>query len=207
MTRYPAEDAAAPTFVFGHGAGAGERHPWMCRVAAGLAARGVAVVTFDFPYMRDRRSRPDPPAVLEDEFARVWHEVATGLPADARLFAGGKSMGGRIASQVAANDTFAPRPKGLVFFGYPLHPPGAPSRRRDRHLPAVRAPLLFLHGTRDPFGAPEEMRDLAATLEGAELHLVDDGDHSLVATRRRDPAGQSVEHAVDVAARWMRARA
>jgi predicted alpha/beta-hydrolase family hydrolase len=119
------------------------------------------------------------------------------------VFAGGKSMGGRIASQAAAGGALSPTPAGLVFFGYPLHPPGAPSRRRDRHLPDVGCPMLFLHGTRDPFGDAGEMQALAANLKDAQLHLVPGGDHSLAALKRDDPSGQSVETAADVAARWM----
>jgi predicted alpha/beta-hydrolase family hydrolase len=200
MERYPA-GGLAPTLVFAHGAGAGERHPWMLRVAAGLAARGVSVVTFEFPYMQAKRGRPDPAAVLERTFADVWHEIA-GATHGPALFAGGKSMGGRIASQAAASGALAPSPAGLVFFGYPLHPPGAAAKRRDSHLPAVRAPMLFVHGTRDPFGAEDEMTSLAAALP-ATLHLVRGGDHSLATTRRDDRDGKGLADAMDVAARWM----
>ena len=206
MTRYPA-GPSAPTFVFAHGAGAGEAHPWMRRVAEGLAARGVAVVTFEFPYMRQKKDRPDAAPVLEEEFGRVWREVSADLASTGRLFAGGKSMGGRIASQAVAKGVLSPVPAGLVFFGYPLHPPGAPTQRRDRHLPDVRAPLLFLHGTRDPFGDPDEMRALVAGLRGAELQLIDGGDHSLIAPKRQDPGGGSIEGTIALAARWMLARA
>ena len=119
------------------------------------------------------------------------------------MFAGGKSMGGRIASQVAALKGFTPAPAGLVFFGYPLHPPGKPEQRRDRHLPNVAAPMLFLSGTRDPFGSPEEFRELTATLSDATLELVDGGDHSLVVAKSRDRMGEALEHAMDTAARWI----
>lgn len=112
-------------------------------------------------------------------------------------------MGGRIASQVAAQAGFDPAPTGLIFFGYPLHPPAKPQQRRDAHLPKVAAPMLFLHGTRDPFGTPEEMQQLVASLSGATLEIIDGGDHSLVAPKRADPAGKSVEHAVDIAVRWI----
>jgi predicted alpha/beta-hydrolase family hydrolase len=175
----------------------------MRTVAGGLAAHGVSVVTFEFPYMADRRSRPDAAPVLEGVLAEVWRDVTSECPAGHAVFAGGKSMGGRIASQAAAANALSPPPAGLVFFGYPLHPPGAPARRRDRHLSAVRAPMLFLHGTRDPFGDPDEMRDLVSGLPSSRLHLVSGGDHSLVATKREDPSGRSVDGAIAVAARWM----
>jgi hypothetical protein len=202
MQRYPAP-AGAPLLVLAHGAGAGERHPWMRTVAGGLAAHGISVVTFEFPYMKDKRSRPDAAPVLEGAFAEVWRDVTREFSSGHAAFAGGKSMGGRIASQAAAANVLSPPPAGLVFFGYPLHPPGAPGTRRDRHLSAVKAPMLFLHGTRDPFGDPDEMRDLVSRLPTSLLHVVAGGDHSLVATKREDPSGRSVDAAVAVAARWM----
>jgi predicted alpha/beta-hydrolase family hydrolase len=120
------------------------------------------------------------------------------------MIAGGKSMGGRIASQVAGRGGFDPPPAALVFFGYPLHPPNQPAKRRDAHLPHVAAPMLFLHGTRDPFGSPDEMRELVASLPHATLHLIDGGDHSLV-VKRKD-GGNSVERAVETAAAWIKER-
>src|SRR5580765_4831771 len=149
MRDYPAADPAAPTLIFGHGAGAGHEHPWILRLGKGLADRGVRVVTFNFPYRAEGRKLPDKPAVLEAAFGAVWTGVIT-ADRDAgrsggRYFAGGKSMGARISSQVAAADGFTPPAAGLVFFGYPLHPPAKPDQRRDRHLPKVGAPMLFLH--------------------------------------------------------------
>jgi uncharacterized protein len=190
-----------PTLLLAHGAGAGKHHPWMLRVARGLEERGVTVVTFNFPYMEAKRSVPDPGPVLEEAYANVWRESTAGVRGP--VFAGGKSMGGRIASQAAARGLFDPAPAGLVFFGYPLHPPGRANQQRDKHLPQVTAPMLFLHGTRDPFGSPDEMRDLVAGLSGATLEMIDGGDHSLVAPKRPDPKGQSLERGLDVAAAWM----
>lgn len=117
------------------------------------------------------------------------------------MIAGGKSMGGRIASQVAARHGFTPAPGALIYFGYPLHPPHQPAKRRDAHLGQITVPMLFLHGTRDPFGSPDEMQQLVATLPNATLHLVDGGDHSLV-VKRKDSA-DSVERAVEAAAGWL----
>lgn len=200
VRRYPA-GRSAPTLVLAHGAGAGHDHPWIRRVAQGLADRGVSVATFDFPYVAAGRRTPDRGPVLEQRLADVWREVVG--RSRGRFFAGGKSMGGRIASQVAAAGTFTPAPAGLVFLGYPLHPPGKPARRRDRHLPAVGCPMLFLHGTRDPFGSPEELVALVDGLEHATLHVVEGGDHSLVARKRDDPDGQSIDRALDAAAAWL----
>jgi predicted alpha/beta-hydrolase family hydrolase len=198
---YETPAADAPTFVFAHGAGAGETHPWMIRVAEGLAAHGIRVVTFNFPYMEAHKKVPDKGPELEQAFARTWREIAA--HARGPMFAGGKSMGGRIASQTAAKAAFDPAPVGLVFFGYPLHPPAAPKQRRDRHLPSITQPMLFLHGTRDSFGSPEEMTALMQTLPTATLQLIDGGDHSLVAPKRQDPEGRSVDTAIDAAARWI----
>jgi predicted alpha/beta-hydrolase family hydrolase len=192
-----AEDA--PALVLGHGAGAGKDHPWMIRVAEGLEARGIRVVTFNFPYMDAGKSVPDPPAVLEAAFAKVWKDAAS----KGRMFAGGKSMGGRIASQVAAKHGFDPAPAGLVFFGYPLHPPGKPAQRRDKHLPDITAPMLFLHGTRDPFGSPEEMGELVKSVPNARLEIVEGGDHSLAAPKRQDPGGGSLNRAIAFAAAFV----
>jgi predicted alpha/beta-hydrolase family hydrolase len=196
---YPAQDPSAPRLVLAHGAGAGHDHAWMIRVAKGLAARGVHVVTFNFPYIERKKSVPDPAPVLESAFVDIWKGAGA-------RFAGGKSMGGRMASQVAAKQAFVPPPAGLVYFGYPLHPPGKPDQRRDKHLASIEAPMLFLHGTRDPFGSPDEMTALVKTLgERARLEVIDGGDHSLVAPKRQDPKGASVEHAMDIAAKWMHA--
>jgi predicted alpha/beta-hydrolase family hydrolase len=196
------------TLVLAHGAGAGSAHPWMTRVAAGLEARGIQVVTFDFPYIRAGKSVPDRAPVLEAAWRDVWKGVVE--RATGPVFAGGKSMGGRIAAMVAArfgSDGFEPAPTGLVFFGYPLHPPAKPQQRRDAHLPHIRVPMLFLHGTRDGFGTPEEMESLVSTLPHATLRLCDQGDHSLIAPKKIDPTGERLEEAMEFAASWMSSRA
>jgi uncharacterized protein len=112
-------------------------------------------------------------------------------------------MGGRIASQVAARGGFEPAVAGLVFFGYPLHPPGKPEQRRDKHLPDVRAPMLFVHGTRDPFGTPDEFADLLGQLPTAEIHSVVGGDHSLMAPKKSSHPDASFDRALDVVAAWI----
>ena len=193
-----------PTLVLAHGAGAGKDHPWMRQVTQALTAAGLRVVTFNFPYIDAKRGAPDRPAVLEETIARVWREAAA--EAQGPMFAGGKSMGGRIASQVAARVGFDPPAAGLLFFGYPLHPPGRPEQRRDAHLANITAPMLFLQGTRDPFGSPDEMQALVKTLGRlARLEIVDDGDHSLVAPKRTD--SKSLERAIAIAAAWILDRA
>jgi predicted alpha/beta-hydrolase family hydrolase len=186
-----------PTVVLAHGAGAGQAHPWMRHVAAGMEARGCRVVTFDFPYMAEGRKMPDKAPVLEAAFIKVWEDAAR--DATGPMIAAGKSMGGRMASMVAARSAFTPAPAGLIFFGYPLHPPGKPTQRRDAHLPAVAAPMLFVHGTRDPFGTPDEMVGLTDQLPGASLHLVEKGDHSLI-TRRGAPV---TEELLDSVHQWL----
>jgi predicted alpha/beta-hydrolase family hydrolase len=189
------------TVVLAHGAGAGRDHPWMKRVVRAFEQHGARVVTFNFPYMDAGRSAPDRAPVLEAHFAAVWKDAVAG--ATGPLIAAGKSMGGRIASQVAAGGGFDPAPSGLIFFGYPLHPPAKPTQRRDKHLPDIAAPMLFLHGTRDPFGSPDELRALVTSLPRATLEIVDGGDHSLVAGKKIDPAGESVDKAVLTAMNWV----
>lgn len=196
------QPAASPvaTLVLAHSAGAGQDHPWMTRVSSGLADRGITVCTFDFPYMEARRRTPDKGPVLEAAFVAAWTEVAR-LSAGP-LFAGGKSMGGRIATQVAAQQALHPTPAGIVCFGYPLHPPGKPTNRRDRHLPQIPVPLLFLSGTRDPFGSPDELRALAAGLRNASLTLFVGGDHSIQGPKRKG-APDLLAQAIETAAEWM----
>lgn len=189
---------SSPVLVLAHGAGAGSSHPWMRHVVAELEARGVRVVTFDFPYVIEGRKVPDRGPVLEAAFAAQWAKVAA--TSTGPIYAGGKSMGGRIASQVAAAGAFSPAPAGLIFFGYPLHPPGNPEQRRDRHLPNITVPMLFVHGTRDPFGSKEEMRELIDELPTSTLNLVEGGDHSLV-TGRGKPVSAAV---LDYVRDWMR---
>ena len=154
----------------------------------------MPVVTFDFPYMAEGRKLPDKAPVLEARFVEVWEAAAR--TATGPLVAAGKSMGGRIASMVAARHAFVPAPAGLVYFGYPLHPPGKPAQRRDAHLPAITAPMLFVHGTKDPFGTPEEMGTLTAALPTATLRLVERGDHSLIQKRGTPVADDVIESVV-----------
>jgi predicted alpha/beta-hydrolase family hydrolase len=201
---YRSESATA-ALVVGHGAGAGQTSPFMVRTAEGLAARGIATATFDFPYMTARRSGPDRPPVLEqawrDAIAQARSELA-GLP----LFIGGKSMGGRISSQVASQGVEGV--SGLIFLGYPLHPPGKPEQRRDAHLPAIKEPMLFVQGSRDAFGTADEIRQLLPKLQHATLHEIPNGDHSFKVSGRGAPKPDQVLGAIlDVVHKWIVERA
>jgi predicted alpha/beta-hydrolase family hydrolase len=165
---------APRTLILAHGAGASMDSPFMDRVAAGVAAAGVRVVRFEFPYMRARRESggrrpPDRmPALLD-----AWNETIDALGPASGLVIGGKSMGGRVASLVADERGVA----GLVCLGYPFHPPGKPDRLRTEHLAGLRTPTLILQGTRDPFGSPAEIAgySLSRTIE---VRFLEDGDHS-----------------------------
>jgi predicted alpha/beta-hydrolase family hydrolase len=201
---YPAADTHA-AMLLAHGAGAGQRHAYMIGTAERLAARGVSVVTFDFAYTERGNKLPDPNDALEACLRAAFD--ATRARTDARLFVGGKSMGGRIASQCAANGTIDP--KGLVFLGYPLHPPKKPEQRRDKHLPKVRAPMLFVQGSRDVFGTSEEVAPLVATLTatapGTRFFAIDRADHSHAVPKRAGVPQEKVYATIaDVIVEWMR---
>ena len=177
LTVYSSDDVVAG-LVLAHGAGGGQKSRFMIDAARAFAARGISTATFDFPYMAAGRSVPDKAPVLEQSWrdaiaAARAHGAFKGVP----LFIGGKSMGGRISSHVAAQHVEGIA--GLVFLGYPLHPPGRPEQRRDAHLPDIREPMLFVQGSRDLFGTADEIRALLPRLNSrAELFEVADGDHS-----------------------------
>ena len=212
---YAAAAAAAPPMLaLAHGAGADQRHRFMVAVAEGLSARGFDVVTFNFLYMEQRRRTPDRTDALESCWRRAIDAVE--MRARGPLFLGGKSMGGRIASQVAAQPRDRPpadderrrtRVAGLVFLGYPLHPPGKPSQLRDKHLPAVPAPMLFVQGARDAFGTPDELAPVVARCASATVHVVADADHSFAVPKR---SGRSESHVVgeilEAVSSWIRSR-
>jgi predicted alpha/beta-hydrolase family hydrolase len=175
-TVYLADEQTGTLLVLAHGAGAGQQHPFMVRTARGLAARGVDVVTFDFPYMHARRKLPDRAPVLEDCFHRVIDAVREWAPElTRRLFIGGKSMGGRIATHLASQGLDGLH--GTLALGYPLHPPGKPEQRRDAHLASIVVPTLFASGTRDTFGTLEELAEAALLVDGARVHVLDGADH------------------------------
>ena len=191
--------------VLAHGAGAPQTHPWMVGMARAVASRGVPVVTFNFLYAQGRRRAPDKPDVLEATWRAAMAAVRERL-APKRLCIGGKSMGGRIASMVAAHpdvDVAA-----VVLLGYPLHPPGKPTQLRTAHLPAVRAPMLFVQGTRDPFGGPGELAPyLEGLAAGTRLFPIDGGDHSLALPKSRgETLAQTLGRVADEVVRFTASR-
>lgn len=195
--------SAAACYVFAHGAGAGMAHPFMAAVAADLATNGVATLRYQFPYMEKRSRRPDPPALCHATVrAAVGKaaELAPGLP----LFAGGKSFGGRMTSQAQAAAPI-PNLRGLVFVGFPLHPPGKPSVERADHLFKVEVPMLFLQGARDEFAELELLEPLVKKLgERATLQLFEDADHSFHVPARSGRKDAEVRRElVQTLARWI----
>jgi len=188
---YTAEQPAVAALVLGHGAGADQHSAFMVAFANALSDLGLDVVTFNFFYTEQKRKLPDRAPVLEECYRAVIAAVRRRLDsATSALFIGGKSMGGRIATQVAAENAALPL-KGLVLLGYPLHPPGQPQKLRDAHLPSVRRPMLFVQGSRDAFGTPDELEPIFARLSPTpSLHVVEGGDHSFKVSRK-DPARQS----------------
>jgi len=163
--------------IFGHGAGAGMDHPFMERASQSLAGKGIATFRYQFPYMQQGKKRPDSSKVLivtVRSAVAAASEIAGSVP----LFAGGKSMGGRMTSRAEA-ESHLEGVDGLVFFGFPLHPPGSPSTERAEHLFKVGIPMLFLQGTRDKLAQVELMTDICGELGSrATLHIVEGGDHS-----------------------------
>jgi predicted alpha/beta-hydrolase family hydrolase len=176
-------DGARLLYVLAHGAGAGMRHPFLETIAQRLAQSGIATLRYQFPYMERRAGRPDPPAVAAATVRAAVAEatrVAPGLP----LLAGGKSFGGRMTSTAQAE---APLPgvRALVFFGFPLHPPGRPDDKRAEHLARIEIPMLFLQGTRDEFADLKLLQPVVERLGArARLHLVEGGDHSFHVLKR-----------------------
>jgi uncharacterized protein len=170
--------AAAATVVLAHGAGAPMDSPFMNVMAAGLAACGLRVARFEFPYMRARREEgrrraPDREPVLRRAWTEAVAALGGALGGGSRLVIGGKSMGGRMASYVA--DEVGAR--GLVCLGYPFHPPGEPGRLRTAHLAGLRTSTLIVQGTRDPFGGPEDVAGYELS-PSIRLAWMEDGDHS-----------------------------
>ncbi|BCS35753.1 alpha/beta hydrolase [Luteitalea sp. TBR-22] len=202
-TQYDPEGPARHTLILAHGAGAGQAHPWMRARAADLAARGVRVVTFDFPYVTARRKVPDRAPVLIAAWRAVVDDVARRWP-DVPLAIGGKSMGGRMATMLVAEPDAPAAVRGCVALGYPLHPPGKPEQLRVAHLGAIRVALLVVQGGRDPFGGPDDIRrEFAAA--GAHPTVVDMpfGGHGFE-VRARD-ARQADEYArvADAVSQWL----
>ncbi|RPI26540.1 MAG: alpha/beta fold hydrolase [Acidobacteria bacterium] len=179
------EPTTGAHLVLAHGAGAGQTSAFIRDFAAALAERGVGVLTFNFPYMEAKRRLPDRPEILENCFRATIDAMGKLIGAGSGLFIGGKSMGGRIASQFAARPGPVPLGlAGLVLLGYPLHPPGKPDQLRTGHLPQLKLPVLIFQGTRDVFGTPDELRPWF-TGPGVSIRPVEGGDHSFKIPKSR----------------------
>ena len=194
-------ESAAHVLVLAHGAGAPMDSPFMNEFAAGLAATGVRVARFEFPYMaarrRDGKRRgPDRPDVLLETWRTVIAELGP-----TRLVVGGKSLGGRIASMVADDSGVT----GLVCLGYPFHPPGKPEKMRTAHLAELATPTLVCQGTRDPFGTPQDVAGYELS-PAIRLHWLEDGDHSFKPRKRSGRTeAQNLAEAVTVTAEFIAA--
>jgi len=179
---------ARACYVLAHGAGAGMAHPFLASIADGLAERRIATLRYQFPYMEHGSKRPDPPKVAHAAVLAAVLEASRLVP-ELPLFAGGKSFGGRMTSQ-AQGATPLPGVRGLVFLGFPLHPPGKPSDERGRHLFDVHIPMLFLQGTRDELahlGLMEALcKQLGARATLKEFHDADHSFHVPARTGRKD---------------------
>lgn len=170
-------------YVFAHGAGAGMHHPFMSAIASGLAERGLATLRYQFPYMEKGSKRPDPPKIAHAAIRAAVREASRLLP-ELPLFAGGKSFGGRMTSQAQAAEPL-PGLRGLIFLGFPLHPPGKPSDDRAKHLFQIKIPMLFLQGTRDDLAHLSLLEPLTQRLAPrATLSLFEHADHSFHAPAR-----------------------
>src|SRR5437899_7776826 len=185
-------------FAYAPGAGSNVDDPFGVYASDALAAHGVAVVRIQFPYMEAGKKSPDRPAVLE----ATWRAVIERLRGEApKIAVGGRSMGGRIASQVVAQGVEA---DAVALFAYPLHPPGKPEQQRVEHLPSLRAPVLFCSGTNDAFGSPEELRAAAKMVKRATVHMLEGADHGFAV---RKSSGRSREdvwaEAVEAMVGWL----
>ena len=197
----PGQPLAA--FVFAHGAGAGMQHRFMSDFAAALCARGVAVLRYQFPFMEKGSKRPDTPKIAHAAVRAAVDRINEELP-DVRLFAGGKSFGGRMTSQAQSIEAL-PRVEGLVFVGFPLHPAKKPAIERAHHLAAVDRPMLFLQGTLDDLADLDLLRPVVKKLgERATLVTIDDADHAFHVRASSGSNDEAVLNAMaDATLEWM----
>ncbi|HEV8176485.1 MAG TPA: alpha/beta family hydrolase [Gemmatimonadales bacterium] len=192
-------------YVLAHGAGAGMRHSFLESISASLAARGVATLRYQFPYMEAGARRPDSPATAEATVRAAVLKAAELAP-DLPLIAGGKSFGGRMTSGAAASSL--PGVRGLAFLGFPLHPPGRAGTRRADHLVRVELPMLFLQGTRDQFAQTDLITGVCQRLGSrATLHPVEGGDHSFGVPKSSGRTAAGVlDELADTLVQWARSR-
>jgi len=197
----PADAWAA--LVIAHGAGAGHRHPFLTGFSRAMNGLGVATVRFAFPYLEAGRRMPGPAAHAITTWAAAMPFTAEEIP-EVPAFASGKSYGGRMASMAAAEGVIAPA--GLVYLGYPLHPPGDPAKARIAHLPDVAPQQLFVSGTNDPFVQPRgQLEEAVASCRTATLAWIEGGGHSFEVKGRKRPAGEVGAGLAPLVADWMRA--
>jgi uncharacterized protein len=204
---YPAakKTRIGTTIILGHGAGVNQLSGFMRLFASGLAERGLDAMTFNFIYTELGRGAPDPKPKLEACYRAVIEAAAKHKKLKGNdLLIGGKSMGGRIASQVAAAGD--ERIKGLIFLGYPLHPPGQPQKLRIDHWPSIKAPMLFVQGTRDSLGTPDEIKPILKKLRlAAEIYVIETGDHSFKVQKSAGVTQDVVyERSMDKIVEWSR---
>lgn len=192
------------TIVIAHGAGAGHRHPFLVGFAEGMRTEGVATLRFAFPYVEAGRRMPGPASHAVAAW-RAAMSFAAGHAEGAPVWAAGKSYGGRMASMAAAERVIAPT--GLVYLGYPLHPPGDPSKERSAHLPSITEPQLFVEGTNDPFIDPhDQLARVVAGCRDATVAWIDGGGHSFEVKGRKRPAEQIGAEVAPVVAAFLRER-
>ena len=188
-------------YVLAHGAGAGMRHPFLQHAAECFAAHGIGTYRYEFPYMKEGRSRPDKPEVAEAAVRAAVAEAAAAAPG-VPLIAGGKSFGGRMTSQAQAHEPLK-GVLGLVFLGFPLHPPGKPGTSRAEHLKDVSVPMLFLQGTRDEFAQLDLLQEVVQGLGArATLQLIEDGDHSFKVPKRVGTAAAIMDRLATTIRGW-----
>lgn len=189
-------DGRSGTYVLlGHGAGGNMHTPQLVGVGDALTARGIGAMRFNFPYTEEKRKAPDPPRRLEASYRAAAEHAASRAE---RLFVGGRSLGGRMASNIVAAGFPA---AGLVFLAYPLHKPGKTEQLRDAHLAHIEVPMLFIQGTRDSFARFDLLTKTVSALPGATLHVMEGGDHGFKVSGR-SPA-EIVEEIADVIASWV----
>jgi predicted alpha/beta-hydrolase family hydrolase len=179
---YIVPDESKCIMTLAHGAGAGMNHSWMVSIAKSLAEEGIATLRFNFPFSEQKKGRPDIPAVAHKTVEAAIlkaHELFPSLP----LFASGKSFGGRMTSQFLSTHFNTPV-KGIIFYGFPLHPPKKPSIERAEHLKEVKVPMLFLQGTKDELATWDLIEPVCASLPLAKLVKIEGANHAFKAGKK-----------------------
>jgi uncharacterized protein len=192
----------ASCLIVAHGAGGPMHSPFIRYFHTELARNGFISVKFNFPYMEAHRKVPDRREILEESYRTIIQKARDGDLKPRRIFIGGKSMGGRIASQVAASDRVDV--DGLFFLGYPLHPPGRTDQLRDEHLYKIKKPMLFLSGTRDSFARKDLLEKVVANIGPyAQIHWIEHGDHSFKTTESSEGRSSGTEEALAYLLEWL----